>query len=65
MAGLHLLPLSSTASLVQLKCFVDMEHVETPFFFLFFFSRQNHILSRKQILTYIGRVGPKETDNSA
>ena len=31
------------------------------FFFFFFFSRQNRILSRKQILTYIGRVGPKET----
>ena len=37
----------------------------TTFFFLFFFSRQNRILSRKQILTYIGRVGPKETDYSA
>ena len=32
------------------------------FFFFFFFSRQNRILSRKQILTYIGRVGPKEAD---
>ena len=30
-----------------------------------FYSRQNRILSRKQILTYIGRVGPKETDYSA
>ena len=29
-----------------------------------FYSRQNRILSRKQILTYIGRVGPKETDYS-
>ena len=35
---------------------------EVFFFFFFFFSRQNCILSRKQILTYIGRVGPKETD---
>ena len=35
------------------------------FFFIFFLSRQNRILSRKQILTYIGRVGPKETDYSA
>ena len=35
------------------------------FFVLFlFFSRQNCILSRKQILTYIGRIGPKETDYS-
>ena len=28
-------------------------------------TRQNRILNRKQILTYIGRVGPKETDYSA
>ena len=34
-------------------------------FFSFSFSRQNRILSRKQILIYIGRVGPKETDYSA
>ena len=29
-------------------------------FFCFFVSRQNRILSRKQILTYIGRVGPRK-----
>ena len=30
--------------------------------YIFFFSRQNCILSRKQ---YIGRVGPEESDYSA
>ena len=39
---------------------------EPPLFNFFnFISRHNRILSRKQIHTYIGRVGPKETDYSA
>ena len=42
---------------------MDMPLFQLCFFFLF--SRQNRILSRKQILTYIGRVGPKGTDYSA
>ena len=43
----------------------DTSNIHVNFFFFSFFSRQNRILSRKQILTYIGRVGPKETGYSA
>ena len=34
-------------------------------YYFVFITRQNRILSRKQILTHIGRVGPKETDYNA
>ena len=57
---------------LQFPLFTDtLDTGQSVFCFLFFvfcffcFSRQNRILSRKQILTYIGRVGPKETDYSA
>ena len=51
--------------LLALNSYRMLQGLGLTLFFFVFFSRQNRILSRKQILTYIGRVGPEETDYSA